>query len=52
MQLVSSADRPMQIIFGGKAHPEDRMGKELIQGIVRLTRQDRVSGTDGVCGRL
>jgi starch phosphorylase len=39
IDLVSSAERPVQIIFGGKAHPEDRMGKELIQGIVRLTRQ-------------
>ena len=41
IELVSSADRPIQIIFGGKAHPEDRMGKELIQNIVRLTRQER-----------
>ena len=39
--LVKSADRPVQIIFAGKAHPEDRMGKELIQGIVRMTRQDQ-----------
>jgi starch phosphorylase len=41
VEMVSSVDRPIQIIFGGKAHPEDRMGKELIQNIVRLTRQDR-----------
>ena len=39
--LVKATDRPVQIIFAGKAHPEDRMGKELIQGIVRITRQDR-----------
>jgi starch phosphorylase len=38
--LVKASDRPIQIIFAGKAHPEDRMGKELIQGIVRITRQD------------
>jgi starch phosphorylase len=38
--LVSAADRPVQIIFGGKAHPEDRMGKELIQNIVRITKRD------------
>jgi glycogen phosphorylase len=42
-QLVSAADRPIQFIFGGKAHPEDRMGKELIQNIVRFTRDDRFS---------
>ena len=43
-QMVTSSDRPVQIIFAGKAHPEDRMGKELIQGIVRITRQDRFLG--------
>jgi starch phosphorylase len=40
MDLVSASDRPIQIIFGGKAHPEDRMGKELIQNIVRFTKRD------------
>ena len=40
-ELVDSSDRPIQIIFGGKAHPEDRMGKELIQNIVRITRQEQ-----------
>ena len=44
-EMVSSADRPIQIIFGGKAHPEDRMGKELIQNIVRLTRAGPVLRT-------
>jgi glycogen phosphorylase len=41
IEMVSSADRPIQFIFGGKAHPEDRMGKELIQNIARLTSQDQ-----------
>jgi starch phosphorylase len=40
-EMVDASDRPIQIIFGGKAHPEDRMGKELIQNIARLTKQDR-----------
>jgi starch phosphorylase len=40
-ELVKASDRPIQIIFAGKAHPEDRHGKELIQGIVRITRQER-----------
>ena len=46
VEMVSSADRPIQFIFGGKAHPEDRIGKELIQNIVRLTRQERFAHTD------
>jgi glycogen phosphorylase len=40
-EMVNSADRPVQFVFAGKAHPEDHMGKELIQSIIRLTRQDR-----------
>jgi starch phosphorylase len=40
-ELIGAADRPLQIIFAGKAHPEDHLGKELIQNIVRLSRQDR-----------
>jgi len=39
-ELVHAADRPIQFIFAGKAHPEDHLGKELIQGIVRLTRRE------------
>jgi starch phosphorylase len=42
-EMIKSTDRAVQIIFAGKAHPEDRMGKELIQAIVRMTRQDRFS---------
>ncbi len=42
--LVSATDRPIQIIFGGKAHPEDRMGKELIQGIVRWSKKEPFAG--------
>lgn len=38
-EVLNAADRPIQIIFAGKAHPEDRFGKELIQNIVRLTHE-------------
>ncbi len=41
IEMVRSSDRPIQFVFAGKAHPEDRMGKELIQQIARLTRDDR-----------
>ncbi len=43
-ETLSAADRPVQIIFAGKAHPEDRFGKELIQGIVNLTHQAPFKG--------
>jgi starch phosphorylase len=38
--VLNSRDRPVQIIFAGKAHPEDDAGKELIREIVRLARRD------------
>jgi starch phosphorylase len=40
-EMVGAADRPVQIVFAGKAHPEDHFGKELIQNIVKLTKQPR-----------
>ena len=43
-ELLSSADRPIQIIFAGKAHPEDHLGKELIQNIARLTKAPEFFG--------
>jgi starch phosphorylase len=35
-KLLTSRDRPVQIVFAGKAHPNDRPGKELIREIVRF----------------
>ena len=43
-EVVNASDRPIQFIFGGKAHPEDHLGKELIQNIVRLTKQEPFVG--------
>jgi starch phosphorylase len=39
--ILNATDRPVQFIFAGKAHPEDQYGKELIQNIARMSRQDR-----------
>ena len=39
VSLVSSKDRPVQFIFAGKAHPQDRGGKELIQRVVQNSRK-------------
>lgn len=39
-RLLNHPERPMQIIFAGKAHPRDKAGKELIQQIVTLARQE------------
>jgi starch phosphorylase len=38
-RILNNVDRPVQIIFAGKAHPRDDAGKELIRQIVTLARQ-------------
>ena len=37
-KLLTDADRPVQFIFAGKAHPHDNEGKELIRTIVNVAR--------------
>ncbi len=40
-KLLLNKDRPIQIVFAGKAHPRDNMGKELIKHVVHLVRDER-----------
>lgn len=40
-RILNHPDRPVQIIFAGKAHPKDNPGKELISQIISLARQER-----------
>ncbi len=42
LRLLSNHDRPVQIIFAGKAHPHDLPGKELIKELVHFSRKDEV----------
>ena len=37
--LLHDADRPVQFVFAGKAHPADTPGKQLIQQIEQFARQ-------------
>jgi starch phosphorylase len=37
--IVNNRDRPVQIIFAGKAHPRDHGGKELIAEILHIARR-------------
>src|SRR5205085_2698008 len=37
--LLLSADRPVQLVFAGKAHPADDTGKEMIRQIVQFSGQ-------------
>ncbi len=42
MKLLADNDRPIQIIFSGKAHPHDIPGKNLIKEIVHFASQPEV----------
>lgn len=42
--LLAHAERPVQILFAGKAHPADRPGQALIRSIVELSRSERLTG--------
>ena len=38
-RCCSSADRPVQFVFAGKAHPQDQPGKDMIRDIELFARQ-------------
>jgi starch phosphorylase len=42
--LVTNPDRPVQIVFAGKAHPADRHGQDFIKRIVELSRTPKLQG--------
>jgi starch phosphorylase len=46
LELLSNAERPIQLVFAGKAHPADEAGKEVLAEIVR------VAGSRDAAGRI
>lgn len=40
-QIVNNSQRPVQLIFAGKAHPKDESGKQFIQSISNLRHDPR-----------
>ncbi len=43
-RILNAANRPVQILFAGKAHPADDPGKQFIQQIVQSARQPGLAG--------
>jgi starch phosphorylase len=39
LAIINNKDRPVQIVFAGKAHPRDHGGKELIAEILHIARR-------------
>lgn len=42
--ILNNLDRPVQIVFAGKAHPKDSAGQELIKKIINYSRQEPFRG--------
>ena len=41
-RLLNNTERPVQILFAGKAHPKDNAGKEIIRNIVHFASEETV----------
>ncbi|CAN5745779.1 alpha-glucan family phosphorylase [soil metagenome] len=44
IDLISDPDRPVQLVFAGKAHPDDEGGKDLIQELYEVTQHPGING--------
>lgn len=44
LRILNSPQRPVQLIFAGKAHPADEPGKALIEHIYHLSRSEEFKG--------
>lgn len=44
VRLMDGGNRPLIIVFAGKAHPRDDPGKQLVQRIVQAARDERFRG--------
>jgi len=42
IRLLTNEDRPVQIIFAGKAHPQDLPAKEIIRSVIHFASDPRV----------
>jgi starch phosphorylase len=43
-RILSSTERPVQVVMAGKAHPADRPGQQVIQRIFELSRANSLRG--------
>lgn len=42
--ILANTDRPVQLVFAGKAHPQDIPGKEVIRRVIESARDPRLKG--------
>ncbi len=41
-RILTNPERPVQIVFAGKAHPQDEDGKHLIRNLIRITGMENL----------
>ncbi len=44
MNIINNPERPVQLIYAGKAHPADEPGKLLIQEVYRTAKDSKIAG--------
>ncbi len=44
LKILNNSERPVQLIFAGKAHPQDQAGKDLIKNIVSFMSTEHLRG--------
>ncbi len=40
LRMINDSEKPVQFVFAGKAHPQDRKAKELLQNLMSLNNSD------------
>ncbi len=48
-RILQDADRPVQLVFAGKAHPRDADGNAFIQQVIEMTRHPKLVGRVWLC---
>jgi len=43
-RILESSERPVRIVFAGKAHPADKLGQEILRQVMKMTREPRFEG--------
>jgi glycogen phosphorylase/synthase len=43
-RILNHTTRPVHIVFAGKAHPNDEMGKDLIRKVIGICKEERFRG--------
>ncbi|MEA3478886.1 MAG: alpha-glucan family phosphorylase [Bacteroidota bacterium] len=43
-QILNNPEYPVQLVFAGKAHPNDKAGQDLIKRIIHISRQNEFIG--------